>query len=313
MFQSDMAPSLQVDVPQASPFPPQRYRIQSSPDHSLNTVRHLSMRFHLPRFMRRSRTQPYLRQVQTPGNGEQLTHSTAGTSVLNPCPSIAPIPATASTRYLPHYESPQSHLLNRSTNRPSPQLLRRTSSSCRNLRALHSEQEYFVEPAKSAVLLPSPLFTESPADCISESSSTKSASWENDVSRSQQSGSPPAECGQGVVSGYQNDCRTPSDSQESLNESETTPQSMIITLIAPPNRRRDVGIVDARWSNSPSPCTLRGSRSLSRSSEANWLAGTLSEREVWARSLAVSINESLTPSPECVTVNDEDQTHQIVS
>ena len=274
---------------------------------------HHHPRFPLPKFLRR--TQP----TQLPNLLAQNVSSNDGPlSPTFPRTHNAPSYSTSSPfRAVRHMKEPFPFVLpaspkpgDHSTSGRSPrEKLRKDLLSDQNRRASQPEQRPPFKASKPVALLPSPVFPELQIDQISGSYFTSLTS-----SDEQSSPDGPGQASSlyeehGILSSYYDSSELQTCSRTIEDTNKASPTRTAPAVKQRHDARRDVGIVCALSSFPQYQKCPRRDRPRSYSSEADWLAGNMSEKvmlEEWLSDLPRS-----TIPPNNQEEDDRDDQHQI--
>jgi hypothetical protein len=204
---------------------------------------------------------------------------------------------------LPASPAPSDHSANE---RSTPQRLRKAPLSYKNLRAVRQDQPIDSKSSKPIALLPSPVFSELQIDQISASYFT-SHTLNNQQSSPDRPGQASSLYGEhDFVSSYCDNHEAQSYFQNITDDANGASSDVTQRHDA----RRDIGIVCAPSSFPQYQRRPRRDRSRSCSSEADWLAGNMSEK-VMLEEWLYDLRQSETPPHN----QDEEDGghHQIVS
>ena len=281
-----------------------------SPEDAQGSLRQHHPRFPLPKFLRRiqpTRSPNFLAQD---GEAPRVLENDCAPSrpvcspfravqhMKEPFPLVLPVSPASSSRSVDH--------------RTSPQRPRKVPLSYQDLRLFPSNKQLDTKPSKPPVLLPSPVFSKLQTDQISESRLTNLYSNDQQSSAIPPNSAPSLYDEDGVFSSYYDRSQMETCNQNAEHTGPITPAQVPPAVKQLHEKRRDVGIVCA-------PCLFpqyqrhsRSARSRSCSSEANWFAGTMSEKVMLEEWLSGLHESAATPNGD----SDDDNTsnkHQIVS
>ena len=280
-----------------------------SPEDAQGRLSQHHPRFPLPKFLRRIQPTRSPNSLAQNGQAPRVSENDRAPShpVCSPFRAVQhmkePFPLV-----LPVSPASSSHSANYRT---SPRRLRKVSLSYQDLRLFPSNKPLATKTSKPLILLPSPVFSELQTDQISASHFT------NLNSNHQQSSAIPPDSAlslydeDGIFSSYSERGQMETCHQNAEDRGAITPAQVPSAVKQLHEKRRDVGIVCAPSSFPQYQRHSRRARSRSYSSEANWLAGTMSEK--------VMLEEWLSELHESVATSDGDQDdddsnqHQIVS
>ena len=265
-----------------------------TPPHSPENAKpnHHNPRFPLPKFLRRTQpTQsPNLLAQNVSSNDGPLSHTFPRTHNAPPYPTSSPFRAVRRMKepfplVLPASPEPSNHL---ASERSPRERLRKDLLSDQNRRASQPEQHPPFKASKPVALLPSPVFPELQIDQISGSYFTSLTS-----SDEQSSPDGPGQASSlyeehGILSSYYGSSEPQTCSRTIENTNEASPTGTAPAVKQRHDARRDVGIVCAPSSFPQYQRCPRRDRPRSYSSEANWLAGNMSEKvmlEEWLSDL----------------------------
>lgn len=268
-------PFLKLSISQLAlrTLPPSPEDVKSSPHHP---------RFLLPKFLRK--TQP-TRLPNFLGKHSSVTHGPP--QPTSPTANNAPsCPPGSMFRTAEHTREPFPLILPASPAQSDPsankrcntQTLRKAPLSCQNLRAFLPQQDTGKKTSKPVVLLPSPVFSETQIDQASGSyfASLTSNNLISSPDRLDEGSWTYEE--HGIVSSYYDN----KEAQKCGRNTEDISQGPQIETSSNMKQlcetRRDIGIVCAPSSFPPYQRHPQSGRSRSCSTEADWLAGNMSEK-----------------------------------
>ena len=281
-----------------------------SPEDTKSNPRQHHSRFTLPKFLRRTQ------QARSPTLLTQNGSSTEGSPL--PGSDNAPSHPTCSPfRTVQHTKEPFPLLLPVSAassscsadQRTTPQRLRKVSLSYQNLRSPQSNQHLDSKTLKPLALLPSPVLSELPTYQITRSYFTNGTSEDQQMLADGLGQAHSLYEDHGMFTSYCDEDKTQTCHQKAEHTRETLPVQIPRAVKNRRERRRDVGIVCAPSSFPQYQRRSQCDRSRSYSSEANWLAGTMSEKimlEEWLSDLHQSATADANQD------DDEDDLHQVV-
>jgi hypothetical protein len=275
---------------------------------------HHHPRFPLPKFLRRTQpTQsPNLLAQNVSSNDGPLSPTFPRTHNAPSYPTSSPFWAVQHMKepfplVLPASPEPSDHS---ASGRSPRERLWKDLLSDQNRRASQPEQQPPFKASKPVALLPSPVFSELQIDQIPGSyfTSPTSSHEQSSPDGSGQASSLYEE--HGILSSYYDSSEPQTCSRTIENANEASPTRIAPAVKQRHDARRDVGIVCAPSSFPQYQRCPRRDRPRSYSSEANWLAGNMSEK--------VMLEEWLSDLPRStVPLNnqedDRDDQHQIVS
>jgi hypothetical protein len=252
----------------------------SSPENAKYSPHQL--RFLLPKFLRRTQTSRsptfFAQSSSTPNGPPQLIFP--GADNAPPHPTCSPFRTGQHLQepfplVLPVSPAPSDHSTNE---RSTPRRLRKAPLTYRNIRAVREEQHFGSKISKPVALLPSPTFSEMQIDRISGSYLASHPSDDQQASpdRLDQASSLYEE--HDIVSSYCQNHKTQIWNQNIKDARGASPTRLSSDLKKRHDTRRDVGIVCAPSSFPHYQRHPRRDRSRSFSSEADWLAGNMSEK-----------------------------------
>lgn len=291
--------------------PPSPGKSRASPEHHQNRIQ-------LPRFLRRNlEMQPPLflgPQHPNEKTSESLTAQENEHSSLHPASS--PFRAVQHMRepfplVLPASPAPSIQ----SAETPTPQALRAVPTSYQNLRAFQSNQGNVNSTPNPLALLPSPVFSELQIGQISDSYFLSRDAQESRILGSELINERVPYEEHRIIAEYCDEVQTQS-SKRSFQDASEKPQPPVTESMHRPSRRRDVGMVCAptsfpRWQRGP-----RRDRSRTCSSEADWLAGKMSENimlEEWLETVEAPRPGELQQETSCAAYQEHNDGHQVVS
>jgi hypothetical protein len=273
---------------------------------------HHHPRFPLPKFLRRTqptRSPNFLAQNVSSNDGP-LSTTFSRTHNAPSCPS-------SPFRAVRHMKEPFPLVLPASpelsdysaSGRPPHERLRKDLLNGQNRRAFQPEQHSPFKASKPVALLPSPAFPEPQVDQLSGSYFTSLTS--NDERSS------PDGPGQfsllheehGILSSYYDSSESEACSQTIEDTNEALPTRIAPAVKQRRDARRDVGIVCAPSSFPQYQRCPRRDRPGSYSSEADWLAGNMSEKVMLEEWLSDLPQSTIPPKNQ---EDDGDGQHQIV-
>jgi hypothetical protein len=284
----------------------------SSPENAKYSPRQL--RFLLPKFLRRtqpSRSPTFFAQSSSTPNGPPppLTSPVADNAPSHPTCSPFQTAQHVEEPFAlvpPASPAPSDHSTNE---RPSPLRLRKAPLTYQNLRAVREDQHFDSKISKPVALLPSPVFSEMQIDQISSSYLTSHPSTDQQLlpDGPDQTSSLCEELD--IISSYCENQETQTYSQNIKDTRSASPTRQSSDVKQRHDTRRDVGIVCAPSSFPHYQRRPHRDRSRSFSSEADWLAGHMSEK-IMLEEWLCDLHQPETPIH---SKDEEDGHHQIVS
>jgi hypothetical protein len=283
----------------------------SSPEDAKSSPHH--PRFLLPKFLRRTRpnrSPTFLARNGPSANGPARLIF-AGDDNAPSHPSCSPFRAVQHMKepfplVLPASPAPSDHSANE---RSSPQRLRKAPLSYQNLRAVRQEQHLEPETSKPIALLPSPVFSELQVDQISGSCFPSLTPNDQQSSLDATDQASLLYEGHAIFSSYYENDETQTCGRiiEDTNEASST--GTLPDVKQRHDTRRDVGIVCAPTSFLHYQGRPQRDRSRSCSSEADWLAGNMSEK-IMLEEWLCDLHQSETPAHN--QEEEDGDNHQIV-
>jgi hypothetical protein len=271
-------------------------------------------RFPLPKFLRRTqptRSRNFLAQ-NVSSNDRPLSPTFPRTHNAPSYPTSSPFRAVRHMRepfplVLPASPEPSDHS---ASGRSSRERLRNDLLSDHSGHAFQPEQHPPFKASKPAALLPSPIFPELQVDHISSSCFTSLTSNDEQSSPDRPGRASSLYGEHGILSSYYDSSESQTHSRTIEDTNNASPTRTALAVKQRHDARRDVGIVCALSSFPQYQKCPRRDRPRSYSSEADWLAGNMSEKvmlEEWLSDLPRS-----TVPPNNQEEDGRDDQHQIV-